>query len=62
MKPGNMAPLLDQIPESLLPAIVLMDPFDLGLIDVLFLVISFIATELVLSRVFFMLGVRKSPY
>jgi len=62
MKPGSMAPLLDQIPESLLPAISLMDPFELDLIDVLFLVISFIVIELVLSRVFFMLGVRKSPY
>lgn len=62
MKPGSMAPLLDQIPESLLPAIALMDTFELDLIDVLFLVISFIVTELVLSQIFFMLGVRKSPY
>jgi hypothetical protein len=62
IKPGGMAPLLDQIPESLLPGIVLMDPFDLDLIDVFLLVISFVVIELVLSRLFFVLGVRKSPY
>ncbi len=62
MKPGSMALFLDQIPESLLPAIVVMNEFSLGLIEVIFLIISFIVIELLLSAIFFRLGVRKSPY
>jgi hypothetical protein len=62
LKPGSMAPLLDQIPESLLPAYILMHQFNLDSMDVLFLVICFVITELLLSRLFFMLGVRKTPY
>jgi hypothetical protein len=62
IKPGGMAPLLDQIPESLLPATILMHEFGLHLKEVAFLVISFIIIELLLSRIFFILGVRKTPY
>ncbi len=62
LKSGGMAPLLDQVPESLLPAIILMNEFGLGLKDVAFIVISFIVLELLLSRIFFILGVRRSPY
>lgn len=62
MQPGSMALFLDQIPESLLPAFILMHEFALSLKEIAFLVIGFIIIELVLSRIFFMLGVRKSPY
>lgn len=62
LKPGSMAPLIDQVPESLLPAIIFMDRFKLDLSDVLLLVICFIIAELLLSRIFFILGVRKVPY
>ena len=61
-QPGSMVPLLDQIPESLLPAAVLMHEFGLRLKELVFLVISFIILELLLSRIFFILGVRKAPY
>lgn len=59
---GSMAPLLDQVPESLLPALCLMGTLSLSYPQVLILVILFIVAELVLSRIFYMLGVRKSPY
>lgn len=62
MRPGSMAPLLDQVPESLLPASFLMHEFGLHLNDLVVLVISFIIIELLLSRIFFILGVRKAPY
>ena len=62
MQPGSMALFLDQIPESLLPAIVLGNEFGLSLQEAGALTISFIIIELLLSRIFFMLGVRKSPY
>jgi CDP-2,3-bis-(O-geranylgeranyl)-sn-glycerol synthase len=62
LNPGSMALFIDQIPESLLPAFILMDQFGLDLMDVLFIVISFFIAELLLSRIFFMLGVRRAPY
>jgi CDP-2,3-bis-(O-geranylgeranyl)-sn-glycerol synthase len=62
LKPGQMAPLLDQVPESLLPAALLMDRFALTVGSVIILVLCFIVAELLLSFMFFILGVRKSPY
>jgi CDP-diglyceride synthetase len=62
MKPGHMAPLLDQVPESLLPAVILMEKFGLDFNAVILLVVCFVVAELLLSFMFFILGVRKSPY
>ncbi len=49
-------------PNRLLPAAVLMHEFGLRMKELVFLVISFIILELLLSRIFFILGVRKAPY
>ena len=62
MKSGQMALFLDQVPEALLPAIILMDAFALNLNGVIILVLCFIVAELLLSLLFFIMGVRKSPY
>ncbi|MGB5397128.1 MAG: CDP-archaeol synthase [Gammaproteobacteria bacterium] len=62
LKSGQMAPLLDQVPEALLPAALLMDQFALTAGAVIILVLCFIVAELLLSFMFFILGVRKSPY
>lgn len=62
IKSGQMTLFLDQVPESLLPAIILMDTFDLNLSGVIILVLCFIVAELLLSLLFFIMGVRKSPY
>jgi CDP-2,3-bis-(O-geranylgeranyl)-sn-glycerol synthase len=62
LAPSSMAPLLDQIPESLLPAIMMMDSFELDVQSVILLVCLFIVLELLLSYVLFKLGIRKRPY
>lgn len=62
LAPSSMAPLLDQIPESLLPALVLQRAFGLDIIGVLVLVGVFIVFELSVSVVLYRLGIRKRPY
>jgi len=57
-----MAPLLDQAPESLLPALVVMHDFALDDIQVIALVAVFVVVELLLSLVLYRLGVRSRPY
>ena len=62
MPPSSMAPLLDQIPEALLPAVVMHAQFGLDVASVMILVLGFIALELILSRILYRLGIRKTPY
>ncbi len=62
MAPSSMAPLIDQVPESLFPALMLMDTFELDYLSIIILVCVFIVLELLLSLVFFKLGIRKRPY
>lgn len=62
MTPSSMAPLLDQVPEALLPAVMLMGAFELDLQSIIILVCVFIILELFLSYIFFKLGIRKRPY
>jgi CDP-2,3-bis-(O-geranylgeranyl)-sn-glycerol synthase len=62
MAPSSMAPLLDQVPESLLPAVMLMDTFELDLQSIVILVCVFVLVELLLSYIFFKLGIRNRPY
>jgi hypothetical protein len=62
MAPSSMAPLLDQIPESLLPALMLRETFELDLQSIIILVCVFIIMELLLSHIFFKLGIRNRPY
>ena len=60
--PSSMFLLLDQIPESLLPALLMAGQFGLSLEQVLWLVLIFIVAELVLSNLMYRLGIRKKPY
>jgi len=62
MAASSMAPLLDQVPESFLPAVMLMDTFELDLQSIIILVCVFIVMELILSSIFFKLGIRNRPY
>lgn len=62
MPSSSMAPLLDQIPESLLPAIFMMDSFGLNIQRIGILVTLFIIFELTVSRILFQWGIRKRPY
>jgi hypothetical protein len=60
--PSGQALALDQIPEALLPALVLAYWLPLGAWEVLAAVLLFFALELPLSVALFRLGVRKKPY
>lgn len=62
MDSSSMAPLLDQVPESLLPAVMLRQTFGLDFQSILILIGVFIVVELFLSAVLFKLGIRKRPY
>ncbi len=57
-----MALGLDQVPESLLPAISMRAHAQLTALDILMVVLIFFAGEIALSRVFFRLGLRERPY
>jgi len=56
------APILDQVPESLLPALLVMDQFQLTLPAISILVVLFFILDVLLSKLFFWLGVRRKPY
>lgn len=62
LQPSSMAPFLDQVPESLLPALVMREQFGLDAASVMILVSSFIVLELILSQILYRLGIRKTPY
>ena len=62
MAVSSMAPLLDQVPESLLPALMLMDTFEMDYQSIIILVCVFVVMELLLSMIFFRLGIRNRPY
>jgi hypothetical protein len=53
---------LDQIPESLLPLLLLREHLGLGYADIALLVAAFMVLELVLSRLLFNLHIRDRPY
>lgn len=62
MAPSSMALLLDQIPECLFPALMVMETFHLDIPSVMLLTLIFVITELALSHVLFNWGLRKRPY
>lgn len=62
MKPSSMAPLLDQVPESAFPAIMMMQTFNLDTQSVILLVLTFVIIELVLSHILYRWGIRNRPY
>jgi len=62
MEPSSRATLLDQIPESLLPALASAWFWSIGLIHIIAIVTSFLILEIILSKIFFNLGVRKRPH
>jgi hypothetical protein len=62
LKSSSMAIGLDQIPESLFPAILCRFYLQLGYIDILAVVLIFFVGELFLSWIFFTIGLRDEPY
>jgi CDP-2,3-bis-(O-geranylgeranyl)-sn-glycerol synthase len=59
---SSRALFIDQIPESLLPALFLMTVFDLNLAGVILLVSCFIILEIILSKLLYRIGIRRRPY
>jgi CDP-2,3-bis-(O-geranylgeranyl)-sn-glycerol synthase len=62
LEPHAQAFGLDQIPEALLPLLIVRDELGLSWLDVTGLLMAFIALQLGLSRVLFRLGIRDRPY
>jgi hypothetical protein len=62
LESSGMSLGLDQIPESLLPAIACSAYLPLDPIDVVAIVLVFFAGALTLSRLFFAVGLRDRPY
>lgn len=59
---SGMALGVDQIPEILLPLLLVRTELDLQLIDILALTILFLVLELLISRLLFHLRIRQQPY
>lgn len=62
LEPGDKAPGLDQIPESLLPLVVVRGAYGLGWGEITVLVIGFMLFDVLVSRILFRLHLRKRPY
>ncbi len=56
------ATLLDQIPEALLPILMLQDRLGLGALDIVVVLALFVILEILLSRILFALNLRDRPY
>lgn len=62
LAPSSRALGLDQIPESLVPALAVMDVLGLTLWDALLITTLFTLASIVLSRLLFRLRLRDRPY
>jgi len=62
LKSSSQALGLDQVPESLLPLLVVARTLGLTIPDMLAVTLLFFAGELIISRVLFALHVRDRPY
>ncbi len=60
--PSSQAVGLDQIPESLVPLLIIAPYFDLKLWSIFIIVLAFSLVVPLLSRLFFVLGIRRRPY
>ncbi|WP_305909798.1 CDP-archaeol synthase [Methylomarinum sp. Ch1-1] len=54
--------MLDTIPEALLPLLVLHQPLELSMLDVMLCVLLFFGLEIFLSPMLYRLHIRKRPY
>jgi hypothetical protein len=62
LPPSSFAAGVDQIPEALLPALLLMPLLGLRPGEVVLIVAAFVAVELALSVLLYMLKIRRQPY
>jgi hypothetical protein len=62
LEPSAMSLGLDQIPESLFPALACRAVLPLSLLDIVLVVIIFFVGELALSRLLYAMKIRDRPY
>jgi CDP-2,3-bis-(O-geranylgeranyl)-sn-glycerol synthase len=62
LPPSSQAIGLDQVPESLLPMLYCAASLELAWSSVLWIVVAFWISEILLSRLLFWLGIRRHPY
>jgi hypothetical protein len=62
LEPSSMTLGLDQVPESLFPAVACSGYLPLGPLDVALIVLVFSVGELATSRLLFAIGLRDRPY
>jgi len=62
LRESSQAIVLDQLPESLLPALGTYQRLGLNALELTLIVVSFILFELLLSKVLYSWGIRKHPY
>jgi hypothetical protein len=62
MRPSSRAIILDQVPESLFPALMMRATFNLSSSSVILLVLIFVIVEIFLSRTLYKWGIRNRPY
>ena len=62
LKPSDKSLGLDQVPESLLPAVACARYLPLGTFDVAAIVLLFFIGQVLLSRLSFEIGLRDQPY
>lgn len=62
IEPSGRAVGLDQIPESLLPLLLLQSQLGLALIDIGWLVVLFIVLSQLFSRLLYRFHIRRRPY
>ena len=53
---------LDQVPEALLPLLLLRNRLELSELEIAMLLTEFVALQIVLSRLLFRLGIRDRPH
>lgn len=58
----GQAPILDQVPESLLPLLLVQPALELSWWSIIVVVSAFVAVHLILSPLLFRLHVRDRPY
>lgn len=62
IQPSGQALLLDQVPEALLPLLLVTPMLQLTILDISVLVLVFVLLELLLSRILYALHIRRQPY
>ncbi len=62
MPPSSRATGLDQIPETLFPLLACQQFLDLGVMEIVAVIVIFFVGSVLLSPLFYKLSIRKHPY